>query len=134
MQSRQLVPSFAEVLFFWLQRVAAVYCLAFGVLYWIRLIGVYEGPLWRFDLMPVHWQVTAVTLAAIFPVASIGLWMLTSWGPVMWFICAAIEIVMYAGFPDLFGENWLIVGAHAAVALLYAILRVVIYFEKRPFR
>ena len=38
----------------------AVYCLMFGVLYWVRLIGNYDGPLWRFDLMPVHWQVVTV--------------------------------------------------------------------------
>ena len=66
----------------------AAYCLLFGVLYWIRLIGYYAGPLWRFDLMPVHWRVAGVMLAAFFPFAAIGLWMLASWGPVIWFICA----------------------------------------------
>ena len=83
------------------------------MLYWIRLIGFYDGPLWRFDLMPVHWQVAAVVLAAFFPFAAIGLWMLASWGPVIWFICAATETVMYLGFPDLFGQRMLIVASHA---------------------
>ena len=49
--------------------VIAGYCLLFGILYWIRLIGFYDGPLWRFDLMPVHWQVAAVMLAVFFPFA-----------------------------------------------------------------
>ena len=93
----------------------AAYCLLFGVLYWIRLIGFYDGPLWRFDLMPVHWQVAAVVLAAFFPFAAIGLWMLASWGPVIWFICAATETVMYLGFPELFGQRSLIVASHACV-------------------
>jgi hypothetical protein len=91
---RTLVPSVAELTFAWFHRVIALYCLLFGVLYWVRLIGYYDGALWRFDLMPVHWQVAAVTLAALFPFAAIGLWMLASWGPVIWFICAATETVV----------------------------------------
>ena len=80
--------STVETLFAWFQRLVAVYCLIFGMFYWVRLIGYYDGPLWRFDLMPVNWQVAAVTLSAFFPFAAIGLWMLASWGPVIWFICA----------------------------------------------
>ena len=126
-----LRPSTIEQIFIWFQRIIAVYCLLFGVLYWIRLIGIYDGPLWRFDLMPVHWQVASVVLSVFFPFAAIGLWMLASWGPVIWIICAALETVMYAGFPDMFGERMLIVVSHACVALLYAALRVAIVWQKR---
>jgi hypothetical protein len=84
--------------------------------------------------MPVHWQVAAVMLAVFFPFAAAGLWMLASWGPVIWFICAATETVMYAGFPELFGHHLLIVVSHAAVAVLYIVFRVVIYLQKRPVR
>ncbi|MGO4833527.1 DUF6163 family protein [Rhizobiaceae sp. 2RAB30] len=122
----------AETAFAWFQRVIAVYCLLFGVLYWIRLIGFYDGQLWRFDLMPVHWQVAGVTLAVLFPFAAIGLWMLASWGPVIWFLCAAIETVMYLGFPDLFGSRPVIPISHLCVALIYTAFRVVIFLQKRP--
>jgi hypothetical protein len=115
----------------WFQRIISGYCLLFGVLYWIRIIGLYEGPLWRFDLMPVHWQVAAVTLSVFFPFAAIGLWMLASWGPVIWFICAATETVMYAGFPELYGNRILIVVSHLLVALVYAGLRFLIFWQKR---
>jgi len=128
---RILVPSLAQLGFAWFQRVIAAYCLLFGILYWIRLLGFYEGPLWRFDLMPVHWQVASVTLAVLFPFAAIGLWMLASWGPVIWFLCAAIEAVMYAGFPDMFGDRRLIVISHVLVALLYTAFRLAIYLQKR---
>jgi hypothetical protein len=126
-----LGPSTAELTFYWFHRVIAAYCLMFGVLYWVRLIGIYDGPTWRFDLMPVHWQVTSVTLAVFFPFAAIGLWMLASWGPVIWFICAATETIMYVGFPELFGDKLLIVVSHFCVALFYAAFRLVIYFQKR---
>ena len=124
----------AEIAFMWFQRVIAGYCLLFGVLYWVRLIGVYDGPLWRFDLMPLHWQLAAATLAVFFPFAAIGLWMMASWGPVMWFICAATETVMYLGFPELFGQRWPIIISHACVMVLYATFRLVIYFQNRPTR
>lgn len=128
---REIHPSAVEAAFALFLRVVAAYCLLFGILYWIRLIGLYDGPLWRFDLMPVHWQIAAVILSVFFPFAAIGLWMLSSWGPVIWFICAATEFVMYACFPDLFGSRPLIVAAHIVVALIYAGFRVVLHLQRR---
>ena len=124
-------PSALETVFAWVLRLVGVYCLYFGVLYWIRLIGVYPGLTWRFDLMPLHWQMAASALAVLFPFAAAGLWMLASWGPVIWFICAATEIVMYAGLPDLFGERPPIVAAHVFVAAVYGLLRAAIHWRKR---
>lgn len=124
-------PSAAELLFGWFQRIIAIYCLMFGVLYWVRLVGYYDGPLWRFDLMPVHWQVVTATLAVFFPFAAAGLWMQASWGPVIWFICAVTETVMYIGFPDLFGRHYAVVASHAFAAGLYATFRIVIGMQKR---
>ncbi|MHA6642156.1 DUF6163 family protein [Mesorhizobium sp. A623] len=126
-----LSPSLAESAFAWFHRIVAAYCLLFGILYWVRLIGFYHAPLWRFDLMPLHWQVAATLLAVFFPFAAAGLWMLASWGPVIWFICAVTETVMYAGFPELFGTQKLTLASHAAVALLYIAFRVVIHVQRR---
>jgi hypothetical protein len=120
-----------ELAFEWFHRAVAVYCLLFGVLYWVRLTGVYEGDNWRFDLMPVHWQVASVTLAALFPFAASGLWMLASWGWVIWFLCAAAELVMYLGFEDLYGSRLDIVVAHAVVMVLYVAFRAVLYLQSR---
>ncbi|EBW1604023.1 hypothetical protein CLF39_27330 [Salmonella enterica subsp. enterica serovar Kottbus] len=103
----------------------------FGLLYWVRLVGIYPGDLWRFDLMPTHWQATSVTLAVLFPFAAIGLWMLASWGPVVWFICAVMETAMYWGRPDLFGSRITVVATHLTIAVVYIIFRVVIA-RRRP--
>lgn len=127
----ELHPSTVESAFAWFLRIVAAYCLFFGMLYWVRLIGVYDGPMWRYDLMPVHWQVASVMLAVFFPFAAIGLWMLSSWGPVIWFICAVTEVVMYGALPDLFGSRPLIVAANIAVALIYAAFRVALHLQRR---
>lgn len=126
-----LEPSTAETAFAWFLRLVAVYCLFFGILYWVRLIGIYPGTAWRFDLMPTHWQVAASMLAVLFPFAAAGLWMLASWGPVIWFLCALTEIVMYAGFPELFGHRPSTVAAHLLVAAIYITFRIGIYWRKR---
>ncbi|WP_163269758.1 DUF6163 family protein [Chelativorans alearense] len=114
-----------------LQRAVALFCLVQGIGYWVRLLGFFEGPEWRFDLMPFYWQATAAPLAVLFPFAAVGLWMLASWGPVVWFLCAAAEAVMYGFFPQLFGAwPWLIV-LHGAVAALYAVLRTLLHLARR---
>jgi len=124
-------PTVAEATFAWFLRIIAAYSLLFGVLYWVRLIGFYDEPLWRFDLMPVYWQVAVSMLAVFYPFAAIGLWMLASWGPVIWVICAVTEVVMYAGFPDLFGHRFAVIVSHVVVALIYTAFRVVIFLQKR---
>ncbi len=127
----QFRPTTAELSLVWFCRIVAAYCLAFGMLYWIRLIGVYPGPEWRFDTMPLHWQAAAAALAVLYPFASIGLWMMASWGPVIWCVCAIIEVVMYAVFPELFGARPAVIASHGAVAAIYAGLRLAIWLQKR---
>jgi hypothetical protein len=129
-----LRPVLIEGLFAAFLRIVGAYCLLFGVFYWIRLIGFFPGPLWRFDTMPVEWQVAAVTLAALYPVAGIGLWMTASWGPVIWFICAAIEIVMYGMMGNVFGNRWVLVFSYILIALLYIGFRAAIIWHARQSR
>lgn len=128
---RSLRPSLAEAGLGWFLRLVALYCLAFGVLYWVRLIGIYGGSMWRFDLMPLHWQVASVTLAALFPFAASGLWMQASWGPVIWFVCAATETTMYVVYSNLYGRRLAIVLVHAAIALIYCAFRLLIWWQRR---
>lgn len=128
---RTLKPGITEVSFVWFYRVIAAYCLLFGVLYWVRLIGYYDGDAWRFDLMPVYWQIASVSLAVLFPFAAVGLWATASWGPVVWFCCAAAETVMFIGYPELFGFRYAIVISHALVAVIYCVFRFLIYWQKR---
>lgn len=114
-----------------LLRVVALFCLLLGLFYWTRLIGVYDDTIWRFDLMPVYWRIPATVLAVLFPFAAVGLWLLAPWGPVVWFLCAATETVMYVGFPDYYGERPWVVLLHLLVAVLYAAIRIALYVKGR---
>jgi Family of unknown function (DUF6163) len=130
-QLKRREESLTSVAFVWFCRLIAVFCFYTGVTYWIKLIGYHAGPLNRFDLMPVHWQVAASSLAVLFPVAACGLWMVVSWGPVLWVAAALAEAVMYLGYPNLFGLNPVALIAHASVAVLYLVFRIALYRESR---
>ncbi|GAA5094317.1 DUF6163 family protein [Bartonella acomydis] len=72
-------------------RFLALICLSLSIFYWVRLVGILPGALWRFDLMPWHWQFASATLAIVYPIALIGLWMYSLWGIVLWCIAVFTE-------------------------------------------
>lgn len=102
-----------------------------GLYYWIRLVGIYDDPLWRFDLMPLWWRVAAPVLAVLYPVAGVGLWMTASWGVVIWVLAATVEVIMHVGFPQLFGGDIRFVVAHLIGFAFLAALRLIAFFEAR---
>ena len=115
-------------------RFLAVLSLWSGLAYWLRLVGLEPGGIWRFDLMPIHWQIAAVSLAVLYPFAAVGLWLPASWGPVIWTLCAASEITMHALYPHLFGDRELLVIAHLGVLAALVALRVYLWLEVRRSR
>jgi len=67
----------------------------------------------------------------LFPVAAVGLWLLVSWGPVVWLIAAATEIAMHEAYPSIFGVNRLVVLMHIAVAVAFVLFRVALFIARR---
>lgn len=117
--------------FVWFIRAIALVALASGVYYWIRLIGIYPGLLWRFDLMPWMWQTATVALALLMPVAATGLWMHAPWGPVVWFVAAIGEIAIYSVFSDHFEYKPWTVAFNVICIIIYGIFRILLFLEKR---
>ena len=113
------------------QRAIALCCLAFGTAYWVQLLGFFEGIQWRVDLMPLYWQVTAIPLAVLFPFAAVGLWILASWGLVVWFLCAGMEIVMYGFLQNLYGNHMLIIAFHTVAIAFFAVMRTMLFLRQR---
>ncbi|WP_156850846.1 DUF6163 family protein [Bartonella refiksaydamii] len=110
-------------------RFVAFTCLSLSAFYWIRLVGVFPGVLWRFDLMPWQWQFLSMTLAIVYPIALIGLWMYSPWGIVLWCIAVFTETLaiyysnsLYQLFIPLF---------HGILLLAFIILQITMIFLKR---
>ncbi len=108
-------PNRLNVIFDIFFRVAALIFLVCTIRYWLQLIGYPDNSV-RFDTMPVYWQSAVSVLSILHPVVALGLWINTQWGYVVWFFAAAIEVVMYGVYPNLFGEHFLILLFHAVIA------------------
>ncbi|TWF56738.1 DUF6163 family protein [Neorhizobium alkalisoli] len=126
-----LKRSLTEILFVIFLRMVAVACLWFGIQYWGMLVGYSLKGAARFDLLNLPWKVAACSLAVLFPVASLGLWLTVSWGAVLWTIAAAVQVLMYVVWPDVFGHNRLVPLLHVFVAALYIVFRLSLWLEER---
>lgn len=124
-------PGLAGILFLIFLRGVAITCFWFGLQYWAMLTGYSLSGQGRFDLVGMPWKIAGVGLAVFFPVAALGLWVPVSWGPVIWFCCAGAQILMYRGWPEIFGGNTLVPLMHLLVAAVYVLFRVVLWLEKR---
>lgn len=120
-----------QILFVVFLRLVALTCFWLGLQYWAMLVGYSRGGGGRFDLLSLPWQVAAPGLAVLFPVASLGLWLAVSWGPVLWTIAAISQFLMFKIWPEIFGTNNLVLLFHGLVAALYVLFRIALWLEER---
>ncbi|MEY9781766.1 DUF6163 family protein [Sinorhizobium fredii] len=123
-------PSLTEVLFGWFLRLVSASCFWFALNYWAMLIGFSHGGAGRFDLLAPEWRAAATALAVLYPVAAIGLWLLVSWGPVIWVLAAAIEMVMYEFYPGMLEARPLLLVLHGTVAVTFVLFRAAILWQR----
>lgn len=81
-----------EHLPFWFRavaRVASLFLMATGILYWADMLGIFG----QSGLERGPWQEAGarVLLACSFLIASVGVWQLTFWGVVMWVLSAVAQ-------------------------------------------
>ena len=124
-------PSLVETLFMLFLRLVAVASLWFALQYWAMLTGFSLSGQGRFDLLPPAWKAASTALAVLFPVAAVGLWLLVSWGPVIWLIAAATEIAMHEVYPSIFGIDRMLVIMHLTVAVVFVLFRAALFLERR---
>ncbi|MET3560026.1 hypothetical protein ABID39_000713 [Bartonella japonica] len=109
-------------------RFLALICLGLSVFYWVRLVGIFPGILWRFDLMPWQWQFLSATLAIVYPIALIGIWMYSLWGIVLWCSAAFTETLVIISLYSASSYKIIILLLHGTLLL---ILIIMIFLKKR---
>jgi hypothetical protein len=123
-----------ELLMTILLRMVAVACLWFAFDIWSNLIGYGAGGALRIDLLDTDQQAAVATLAVLYPVAAIGLWLKGSWGPVVWTVAAIVEIARHESLPGSLSTaspTLLMIGS---TTLLYIALRLTLWLRKPPKR
>jgi hypothetical protein len=111
-------------------RMVAVACLWFALDIWSDLIGYGSNGILRFDLLDTDMKAAAASLAVLYPVAAIGLWLKGSWGPVIWTVAAAVEVARHESFPGIFGTSGPTLLMIGSTVLVYAALRLTLWLKK----
>lgn len=124
-------PSLSEMLFTIFMRMMAVGCFYFGIRYWDLVIGVTSHGAIRFDVLSVPWRTVAASLAVLYPIIALGLWIGASWGVVLWAAAAGSEILMHTVWKHIFGAGENVILMHASVAALYVFFRIALFLERR---
>jgi hypothetical protein len=102
-------------------RVLSVVFLLSGLQNWARLIGLTPAD-GDFLALPTSVVVATLFFAVADLVAAVGLWLLASWGTVVWMICALTETALHGAFSDVFGLNRSLIVFHVGSVLVYAAL------------
>ncbi len=109
----------------------AFVALLFSIFYWIRMVGVFPGALWRIDRMPWLWQVLTVSLSVVYPIAALGLWMGSLWGIILWFFAALTESLAFTVYSSSFIFFPSLAVFHFLVAILFVMFRGFLYLKKK---
>lgn len=111
-------------------RLVAVSCLWYGLVIWGDLIGYRNGGILRFDLLNNDMKAAGATLAILYPVAAIGLWLRGPWGPVIWSVAAITEVTMHEVYAEIFGPDRLKSVAIGLIVIVYFGLRLATRFGR----
>jgi hypothetical protein len=90
----------ALILFF---RVMAAVQFVKGLVHWGLLLGDAGGEGVGADL---EYQAANIYFAVLDPIASVGLWMTSSWGAILWLLAAVSQIAACAAFNEVYGTLW----------------------------
>jgi hypothetical protein len=105
-------------------RSLSIVFLLLGLKQWAIILGAFPDPAWNFEEMATPWQLVTINLAVADLVAGVGLWMLVSWGTVIWLYAALFEVAIHTVFASSFGDNYLLALFHIATILAFGLLWV----------
>jgi len=108
-------------------RFLSVVFLVAGLNRWATILG-FGLPNGDFLTQPSPVIVATMFFAVADLVAAVGLWLLASWGTVVWMISALTETALYSAFNPQFGSNYALMAFHLGSVALYALLTA--YYER----
>ena len=104
-------------------RVVAGLSMTKGLYHWAVICG-FVGSSEGFAAQPLPWQTATVFFAVIDLVAAVGLWLAAPWGAVVWLTAAVSMVVVNISFPQVYGQQMLIVMMEGALIAAYLFLAI----------
>lgn len=98
-----------------------------GLLRWATILG-FGIPGGNFLTLSSPVIVATLFFAVADLVAAVGLWLLASWGTVVWMISALTETALYSAYNPQFGRNYPLMIFHIGTVAIYAVLSA--YYER----
>jgi hypothetical protein len=102
-------------------RALAVSCILFGVRHWAPILGfgVADSEL-IFNISQPQ-QFLHVSMAVLFFVTMVGLWLMMAWGLVVWVLIIFTEVLLHSWFYEIFGVQRLLIIIHLGSFALYVV-------------
>ena len=112
-------------------RTMAVLAMLKGLYHWAVVCG-FVGPRDGFLDMGTPAQTATVFFAIIDLVAAVGLWLAAPWGAVVWLTSSVSMVVVDVFFPQVYGEQMVVVVVETVLILAYLFLAIMAAREHPP--
>ena len=117
-------------------RLLGLVWLVAAVLVWAELVGAVPTPAGAaFADAPLVWQLRTAAFAIVYPVAAVGLWMLSAWGIVVFVASIVGQVAFQVATSYRFGVDPLMIAANLACLVGWAALAIHVWrnpqIEKR---
>lgn len=114
----------------WFLRIMAALTMWSALSYWAALLGIGAADGFRFDTADPQVRTLYASLAVVFPIASLGLWLLTRWGTTIWIIGLVAEIVAFGFVGEPFENKMQIAIINAGVLLAFAVVLAATLYQR----
>lgn len=102
----------------WFMRLLALLWIAKGLSFWSVIVGA-QNPLPPFEARSLGFQATVIYFAVVDLIAAVGLWLVATWGGVLWLLAVMSHLILATFFPGIVPVNGALAGVYVALMASY---------------
>jgi hypothetical protein len=102
----------------WFMRLVALLWIMKGLSAWAVILGVWT-PIGQFEARSMGYQATMIYFALIDLIAAVGLWMVSTWGGIMWLLAVMSHLILAAFFPTIVSSGMVTLGFFLTLMAVY---------------
>ncbi len=102
----------------WFMRILAILWIMKGLSAWATIFGVWT-PVGQFEARSTGYQATIIYFALIDLIAAVGLWMVSTWGGIMWLLAIMSHLILAAFFPTIVSSGMMTLAFFLTLVAVY---------------